>query len=167
MRTETRADDGRLYPRHPRVGVGVVAVRAGRILLIRRGRPPRAGEWSIPGGLQRLGETVEAAARREMREETGLELGPLELVAVVDLIERDERGRIRRHYTLVDFAGRVTGGVARAASDAAELRWVRPAEVPRLVSWARTREVIEAAWRRLHPEADPDDAGPATGGPRT
>ncbi len=148
---------GRLYPAHPRVGVGVVVVREGRVLLVRRGRPPHAGRWSIPGGLQRLGETVEEAARREVAEETGLALGTLHLVAVVDLIERDAEGRVRRHYTLVDYAARAEPGRPRAASDAAELGWMPPAEALRRLDWGRTREVLRRGLALLGvPLADAD-----------
>ncbi len=158
MDTRRRDEQGRLYPAHPRVGVGVVVVRDGRVLLVRRGRPPRVGRWSIPGGLQQLGETVEAAARREVAEETGLVLGPLRLVAVVDLIERDPDGRVRRHYTLIDYAARAEPGCARAASDAAELCWLPPAEALRRVDWTRTREVLRRGLALLG-VPPPDDDG--------
>lgn len=149
MNREARpAADPRLYPTHPLVGVGVVVRGPAGVLLVRRARPPRRGEWSIPGGLVRLGEPVEEAARREVREETGLELGPLDLVAVVDSIERDARGRVRRHYVLVDFTAEAAAGVARAGSDAAEVRWFAPAELDALPLWERTREVILRAVAR-------------------
>jgi len=145
---ESPPEDPRRYPARPLVGVGVVVRREETVLLVRRAHPPRAGEWSIPGGLVRLGELVEEAARREVREETGLELGPLELVAVVDSIERDGAGRVRYHYVLVDFTAEVAGGVLRAASDAAEARWVPLAELDARPLWARTREVIRRAFAR-------------------
>ena len=141
-------DEPRRYPTRPLVGVGVVVRRGGSVLLVRRARPPRAGQWSIPGGLVRLGEPVEEAARREVLEETGLELGPLELVAVVDSIERDETGRVRHHYVLVDFTAEVEGGVLRAASDAAEARWFPLEGLEGLELWSRTRQVIHRAFAR-------------------
>lgn len=136
------------FPERPIVGVGVVVWRDGRVLLIRRGKPPRAGSWSLPGGAQELGETVREAARREVREETGLELGELRLVDVVDSIERDDAGRVWRHYTLVDFTATVAGGSERAGSDAAALAWFRPEELEELGLWPATLAVVRAA-RRL------------------
>ena len=90
----------REYPERPIVGVGAVVWRGGRLLLVRRGKPPRLGQWSLPGGAQRLGETLVAAIAREVREEAGLEVQRVELLAAVDLVERDEDGRVRYHYTL-------------------------------------------------------------------
>ncbi|MEC7630585.1 MAG: NUDIX domain-containing protein, partial [SAR324 cluster bacterium] len=83
------------YPDRPICGVGIVVFHLQKVLLIRRGKPPRQGEWSIPGGKQKLGETLQQAARREVQEETGLKLGPLMLVDVVDSILKDSQGQIQ------------------------------------------------------------------------
>ena len=96
----------REYPPRPIVGIGVAVLRPGAVLLARRGRPPNLGAWSLPGGAQELGETAEAAARRELAEETGLSVGPLLLAANVDSIHRDPDGRVRYHYTIIDFCAR-------------------------------------------------------------
>lgn len=101
---------GREYPARPLVGIGVVLLRPGAVLLVRRAKPPAAGTWSIPGGAQELGETAEAAARRELLEETGLLAGPMRLVANVDSIHRDPAGRVQFHYTILDFAAEWQGG---------------------------------------------------------
>ena len=88
----------REYPARPIVGIGVVVLRAGAVLLVRRGKAPSLGAWSLPGGAQELGETAEQAARRELFEETGLEVGALALAANVDTIHRDTSGRVQFHY---------------------------------------------------------------------
>lgn len=135
----------REYPARPVVGVGVVVFREDAVLLVRRGRPPRLGEWSLPGGGQETGETVREAALREVREETGLEVELIGLVDVVDSLMRDDAGRVQYHYTLIDFAARWREGEARAASDVAELRWTPLTELDDVALWSETRRVIRAA----------------------
>ncbi|MDX6748700.1 NUDIX hydrolase [Geminicoccaceae bacterium 1502E] len=130
------------YPDRPLVGVGAVVWRDGQVLLVRRGKPPRLGQWSLPGGAQELGETVEEAARREVREETGLELGTVSLLTVVDLIERGEDGRVHYHYTLVDVEAEAGQGEAVAASDAAAVGWFGSDALAALPLWEETRRVI-------------------------
>ncbi|MCB1885529.1 MAG: NUDIX hydrolase [Geminicoccaceae bacterium] len=127
------------------VGVGVVVLQAGRILLVRRSKPPRMGEWSLPGGRQEWGETVEEAGRREVFEETGLRLDEVRVVAVVDLIERDEGGRAVIHFTLVDLVGEALPGEAVAGDDAAEAAWFDRVEIPKLGLWHETERVIALA----------------------
>ncbi len=133
------------YPQAPIVGVGIVCFRGDEVLLIRRGKPPREGSWSLPGGRQKLGETVRDCAARELRQETGIkaEIGPL--VDVVDSLTRDGGGGVQYHYTLVDFRADWTGGTPRAGGDAAEARWFAPAELAAVDLWHETRRVIERA----------------------
>ncbi|WP_424139048.1 NUDIX hydrolase [Roseomonas chloroacetimidivorans] len=140
----------REYPDRPWVGIGCVAFRGDEVLLVRRLRPPRLGEWTIPGGAQMLGEPAEEAARRELREETGVEVGPLTLVACVDIVHRDEAGAIRFHYTIVDYAGRWISGEPRAGDDASEARFFMPEELPGLGLWEETLRVIAEGRRRIH-----------------
>jgi ADP-ribose pyrophosphatase YjhB (NUDIX family) len=133
----------------PKIGVGAVIWRGDELLLIRRAKPPLAGAWSIPGGHQELGETVMAALLREVREETALDVTILGLIDVVDAILRDEAGRLSFHYTLIDFSARWIGGTATAGGDAADLRWVRLAELPRFALLPDTQRIIEQS-ARLH-----------------
>lgn len=139
----------REYPDRPIVGVGVVVCRDDKVLLIRRGRPPRLGQWSLPGGGQMLGETVEQAARREVLEETGLGLERLELLTVVDLIDPDPTGAIRYHYTLVDFVAEASPGEARPGDDAAAVAWQTPDELNALGLWSETLRIVRMALGRL------------------
>jgi len=119
------------YPDRPIVGVGAVIVENGRALLVRRGTEPLKGEWSIPGGVVELGETLRAAAAREAKEETGLEVEPGEVLEVVDRIMRDPQRNVQYHYVLVDFLCRRVSGEARSGADASELRWITPEELER------------------------------------
>ena len=119
----------REYPDRPWVGIGIVVFDGDRVLLARRGKPPRVGSWSLPGGAQHLGERAEAAARRELFEETGIEAGPLELAAVVDAITTDPGGATRYHYTIIDFCGRRTGGEDRPGDDVSAIAWALPEEL--------------------------------------
>jgi mutator protein MutT len=130
--------------------VGAVIVEAGRVLLVQRGAEPLKGHWSLPGGLVELGEELANAVAREVREETGLVVEPLELIELLDRIYREDE-RVRYHYVIADYLCRVTGGELLAASDADAVRWVEREE------WAEesalqldpiTVRVIEAGWQR-------------------
>jgi len=132
----------REYPESPFVGVGVVIWRQDEVLLIRRGKPPREGEWSLPGGAQNVGETVRDTALREVREETGLTIHLGDLIEVVDAIFPDENGKILHHYTLIDFVGEWAAGTAIASDDAAEVRWVLPHDIKKYQLWSETERII-------------------------
>jgi ADP-ribose pyrophosphatase YjhB (NUDIX family) len=123
----------REYPQRPLVGIGVVLFRChgSEVLLIRRGRAPALGEWSFPGGAQQVGETAEAAARRELQEETGIEAGALRLVTYADSIHRDAAQRVQFHYTILEFSGVWMAGEPRAGGDAADVVWAPLAELHR------------------------------------
>jgi 8-oxo-dGTP diphosphatase len=139
----------REYPDRPWVGIGIIAFRGEDVLLVRRGKPPRMGEWSVPGGAQMLGETAEQTARRELREEAGVEVGPLTLAVAVDALEKDAEGRTRFHYTIIDFAAEWVSGEPVAGDDVTEARWFAPTELPALGLWAEAIRAIEEGRRRL------------------
>ena len=135
----------RLYPARPLVGVGAVVFKDRQVLLVRRGRAPRKGLWSLPGGMQEVGETVFAAARREVLEETGLTIEVMELVDVVDSITRDAEDRARYHYTLVDVRAEWRAGEAVAGDDAEAVAWAPLDDLARYDLWAETERVIRLA----------------------
>lgn len=124
--------DGREYPIVPRVGVGAVVLDGSRVLLVRRGKAPAHGKWSLPGGLVELGETTREAVRREIAEECGLAIRVGGVCGVLDRVIRDDAGRIRYHWVLVDFVAFAESGTLCAASDADEAQWVEVDEVERL-----------------------------------
>jgi 8-oxo-dGTP diphosphatase len=136
----------REFPERPIVGVGVVVWRGDEVLLIQRGKAPRQGQWSLPGGAQETGETVIDAGRREVLEETGVTIGPLRLVDVVDSIQPTEDGRVRYHFTLIDFTAEWQVGDARPGVDEMATAWVRLADLAAYGLWAETvRIVLKAA----------------------
>jgi ADP-ribose pyrophosphatase YjhB (NUDIX family) len=144
----------REFPLSPLMGVGAVIVEEGRVLLVRRGTEPLKGHWSLPGGLLELGEGLLDAVVREVREETGLIVEPLELVELLDRIHRQKEGqfeRIRYHYVIADYLCRAAGGALQAASDVDAVRWVERAEWnshTALHLEPVTARVIEAGWQR-------------------
>jgi 8-oxo-dGTP diphosphatase len=137
----------REYPQAPIVAVGAVILREDKVLLIRRRNPPSQGQWTIPGGVMELGETFQEAARREVREECGLEVEPGPVVEVVQNIVRDEAGAVRYHYVIVDVLAEVTGGTLQADEDAADARWVGEEELEQLELTKSARPLL----RRILP----------------
>jgi 8-oxo-dGTP diphosphatase len=140
----------REFPQAPLVGVGAVIVQEGRVLLIRRGRDPMKGHWTLPGGVLEVGESLAEGVAREVREETGLKVEVLELVELLDRIHRED-GRVRFHYVIADYLCRVTGGELQAASDADAVRWVERTEWnshSALLLDPITARVIEMGWQK-------------------
>lgn len=133
---------GREYPDRPRVGVGAIVIREGRVLLVQRGIEPSRGLWAIPGGSLELGETIQEGAEREILEETGVVIRAGEPVYTFDFFERDGAGRIRFHYVIVDVPGEYVSGQVRGADDAADARWLSPEELDALPVSPNTLRVL-------------------------
>jgi 8-oxo-dGTP diphosphatase len=119
----------REYPAHPVVGVGAVVVRGAKALLVKRAHEPRQGEWSLPGGLLELGESLQDAVRREIKEETSLEIEIGPVIETFDRVHRDDAGKIRYHFVIVDFVCWSSGGEAVPGSDADGVAWVTADEI--------------------------------------
>lgn len=132
----------REYPDYPLPGVAAVVLREGEVLLVQRGHEPARGLWGLPGGAVELGETLETALHREVREECGLEIEIGPLLAVFQPVQRDEAGRVRFHYVVLDYLARACGGELRAGDDAALARWVPLAELDALPMLEVTRAVV-------------------------
>jgi 8-oxo-dGTP diphosphatase len=137
----------REYPERPIVGVGAVILDRGRVLLIKRGSPPLQGEWSLPGGVVEVGETLRAAVEREALEETGLVVKAGAVLEVLDRIIRNSAGRVQYHYVLIDFLCSVTGGELLAAGDAADARWASEDELEKFKLERMALDVILKAFR--------------------
>lgn len=156
----------RRYPPVPLVGVAAVVFDdAGRALLVQRGQPPRRGQWGLPGGLLELGERLEAGVRREVREECGIDIDVIELVAAFEPIQCDDDGRVEYHYVVLDYWARHVSGEAVAADDAAAVAWVTQDGLDAFNLSADTAGVVHAAFtrrRRWLEQAHSSDAVPAS-----
>ena len=136
----------REYPERPFVGVGVVVLRGNEVLLIQRGKAPNKGQWSIPGGKQRLGETIVQTVHRELLEETRVKIKQPALLDVVDVIMPDDKGEIQYHYTLVDYQAEWLSGECRSGDDADAVKWVSFDELNSVGLLEITREIILKAF---------------------
>ncbi|MBV9671029.1 MAG: NUDIX hydrolase [Acidobacteriales bacterium] len=148
----------REYPDLPVVGVGAIVLRSSpepQVVLVKRRNPPLAGEWTIPGGMLELGESLEAGAVREAREETGLDVQSTGAVEVFDRIYRDEQSRVLYHYVLVDYICSVTSGALHAGSDAEEARWFADKDLSTPGVSQFTASIVRKAFARFQPRADP------------
>jgi len=135
----------RTYPTRPYLAVSAAIFRDGRVLIVRRARPPARGLHTLPGGVVELGETLEAAVIREVREETGLAIAPLQLVGFREAIARDSAGRIERHFVILPFAARWIEGEISLSEELAEAHWRKPVEVADLKTTEGLAQIIAAA----------------------
>ena len=138
----------REYPDRPLIGVGAIIIDRDRALVVRRATEPLKGEWSIPGGVLELGETLRSGVAREAKEETGLDVRPLEVLDVYDRIVADAEGKTRYHYVLIDYLCEVQGGEARAATDVSEVRWITRAELDTFPIADSAEEVIRKGFEK-------------------
>ncbi len=136
----------REYPSRPVVGVGGVVISDGRALLIRRGGPPLEGRWSIPGGMLETGETLLEGVRRELAEETGMEVRVAELIEVFERISLDAAGKTKYHFVVLDYLCERVRGEPRAGSDVTEVAWASPAELAQYSLTETATRVIEKAF---------------------
>jgi ADP-ribose pyrophosphatase len=131
------------YPDHPRLAVGAVVFKDDRVLLVRRGQPPARNLWAIPGGSVEIGETLQQAAEREIREETGIRIRAAKPIYTFDVIERDESEGIRFHYVIVDLLADYVSGELSAGDDAVEARWVSADEINSLAVNSTTLQLLK------------------------
>jgi 8-oxo-dGTP diphosphatase len=133
---------GKEYPDSPRIAIGAVVFKEGRVLLVRRNQAPAYGLWSIPGGSVELGEDLHAATEREIREETGVAIRAQEPVYVFDFIDRDERGGVRYHYVIIDYLADFIEGKPQAGDDVSAAEWVHPDQLASMDVSARTLDLL-------------------------
>jgi 8-oxo-dGTP diphosphatase len=136
----------REYPERPLVGVGGVIIANGRTLLIRRGNAPLEGQWSIPGGMLELGESISEGVRRELAEETGIEVRVLDLIEVFERLIPGDGGRTRYHFVILDYLCEMVGGEAKAASDVTDVAWAGEEELKKYELTAIATRVIKRAF---------------------
>ena len=145
--------DARSYPQRPFLAVSAAIMRDGRILVVRRARPPANGLFTLPGGMVEVGETLAEAVEREVREETSLAIEPLALAGFRETVVRDAEDRVERHFVILCFAARWKGGEPVLNEELSEARWLDPAELASLQTTPGLADIVKAAFDRL------DEAG--------
>ena len=130
------------YPQHPRPAVGAIVFKGDRVLLVKRGRQPAQGQWAIPGGNIQLGESLQAAAEREILEETGVKVKAAQPVYTFDAVVKDDDGQIQFHYVIVDLVAEYISGELEPGDDAADARWVAADELAALNVSLPTLELL-------------------------
>ena len=147
--------DPRTYPTRPHLAVSAAIFRADRLLIVRRARAPGLGLYTLPGGGVELGETLQEAVIREVREETGLDIEPLALAGYRQVIVRDANGRIERHFVLLPFASRWIAGEVALNEELSEAHWLLPAELPGLTTTEGLADIVAAAWKHIVARTEP------------
>jgi ADP-ribose pyrophosphatase YjhB (NUDIX family) len=150
----------REYPERPIIGVGGVVISDGRVLLVRRGSPPLQGQWSIPGGILEVGETVIEGVRRELAEETGIDVRVRTLIEVFERIDRDPSGNPQYHFVVLDYLCEMVRGTARAGSDVTQVAWAAPSEFEKYALTEIARRVILKAFELAGEGGLPDSTQP-------
>ncbi len=145
----SNSDTARTYPTRPYLAVSAAIFRDGRVLIVRRGRPPAHGLYTLPGGGVELGETLQEAIIREVREETGLAIAPLGLVGFREAIARDAAGRVERHFVILPFAAHWVGGEIALNEELAEADWRKPDALAELKTTEGLAEIVAAAAERV------------------
>jgi len=140
--------DRREYPSFPKVGVGGLVIDKDKLLLIKRAYEPSSGLWSIPGGLLEVGEELEEAVAREIEEETGIKVEVKELLGVFNFVIRDEAGKVKYHYVLIDFLAKPVGGKLRPSRETLDARWVSLKDIEKYSLTRTTRRLISRAVER-------------------
>ena len=143
------SSESRTYPARPYLAVSAAVFRNGRVLIVRRARPPAQGLHTLPGGVVELGETLEQAVIREVREETSLDIEPLALAGYREAIARDAGGRIERHFVILPFAARWIAGEIALSEELSEARWLLPPELAGLKTTEGLADIVAAAWQRI------------------
>jgi 8-oxo-dGTP diphosphatase len=141
--------DSRSYPGRPYLAVSAAIFRAGRVLIVRRGTPPMQGIYTLPGGGVELGETLEQAVIREVREETGLAIEPVALAGYREVITHDAAGKVERHFVILPFAARYLAGEISLNAELAEATWLLPAELSGLKTTEGLAQIVTAAGERI------------------
>lgn len=141
--------DDRLYPQRPYLAVSAAILRDGKVLIVRRARKPALGVYTLPGGVVEAGETLEKAVRREVREETALDIEPVALAGHREVIIRDAQARTERHFVILCFASRWLSGEPQLNDELDEARWIDPQELAGLKTTEGLAEIVAAAAARL------------------
>jgi 8-oxo-dGTP diphosphatase len=142
-------NDARSYPQRPFLAVSAAIVRGGKILVVRRARPPANGLYTLPGGVVEIGETLTEAVAREVREETSLAIEPVALAGFREAVVRDAADRVERHFVILCFAARWSGGEPVLNEELSEARWLDPAELAGLPTTPGLADIVKAAFERL------------------
>ena len=140
---------GKRYPKQPIMSVGAIIIDKNKVLLIRRAAPPGKGLWAIPGGIVKLGEKLEDAVKREVKEETGLEVEVGKLIDLVEVLIKDDKGRIEYHYIIADYETKVIGGKLKASSDALEAKWFNLNEIEKIEATKSTKKILKKIMREM------------------